>query len=71
LYERGLNNKVASVKVDKKLCIGCGACASTCPSVFEMKGGKSVVKKAKVSGDDESCAKEAMSSCPVDAISVK
>lgn len=62
---------MASVKVDKKLCIGCGACASMCSSVFEMKGGKSVVKKAKVSGEEESCAKEAESSCPVGAISVK
>lgn len=62
---------MASVKVDKKLCIGCGACASLCPGIFEMKGGKSVVKKAKVSGEEESCAKEAESGCPVAAISVK
>lgn len=60
---------MVSVKVDKKLCIGCGACASLCSDVFEMKDGKSVVKKAKV--DDSSCVKEAESSCPVGAISVK
>jgi len=60
---------MVTVKVDKKLCIGCGACASMCSDIFEMKGGKSVVKKAKV--DDATCAKEAESSCPVGAISVK
>ncbi len=60
---------MAVVKVDKKLCIGCGACASICSDIFEMKGGKSVVKKAKV--EDATCAKDAESSCPVGAISVK
>jgi ferredoxin len=62
---------MVSVKVDKKLCIGCGACASLCSNIFEMKDGKSVVKKAKVEGQDETCAKEAESACPVGAISVK
>ena len=59
---------MVKVSVDKKTCIGCGACASICPNVFEMKDGKSVVKKAKV--DDDSCAKEAEGSCPVGAIKV-
>ncbi|MEI7718319.1 MAG: ferredoxin [archaeon] len=60
---------MAIIKVDKKLCIGCGACASMCSDIFEMKGGKSVVKKAKV--EDATCAKDAESACPVGAISVK
>jgi ferredoxin len=48
-------------------CIGCGACVSICDKVFEMKGGKSVVKK----GQEKSklpCVKEAIDSCPVNAI---
>jgi ferredoxin len=59
---------MAKITVNSKLCIGCGACVSICPSCFEMKNGKSVVKKAKC---DEPCAKEAESGCPVGAISVK
>ena len=59
---------MVKVSVDKKTCIGCGACASICPNVFEMKDGKSIVKKFKA--EDAFCAKEAKSSCPVDAISV-
>jgi ferredoxin len=34
--------------VNQKTCIGCGACASICEEVFEMKDGKSHVKKGKV-----------------------
>ena len=56
------------VRVDKNTCIGCGACASTCPEVFEMKeDGKSHVKSG-AKGNEE-CIKEAIESCPVDAIS--
>jgi ferredoxin len=52
------------VKVDKNLCIGCGACASICPDGFEMKGdGKSHVRDPKAK-----CIGDAMASCPVDAI---
>lgn len=55
------------VKVDKEKCIGCGACTAVCDQVFEMKNGKSVVKK----GQEKSkipCVKEAADSCPVGAI---
>ena len=46
-------------------CIGCGTCASVCSEVFEMKGAVAKVKAQK----DIPCVKEAISSCPVDAIS--
>ena len=53
------------VKVDAKKCIGCGACASICPGGFEMgSDGKSHVKNAKAQ-----CIGDAVSACPVDAIS--
>ncbi len=54
------------VSVNKSKCIGCGACVSTCPEVFEIKDGKAYVK----SGADSSkpCVKEAKDACPVDAI---
>ena len=33
-----------SIKVNKELCLGCGACASLCPDVFKMNdAGKSEV----------------------------
>ena len=53
-------------KVDKKKCIGCGLCASTCGEVFEMRDdGKAEVKAQK----NIPCVKEAIKSCPVGAIS--
>ena len=54
------------VKVDKKLCIGCGVCESICKEVFVMKDGKAVVKAQK----DLPCVKEAEEACPVDAIKI-
>lgn len=53
------------VKIDKAKCIGCGLCASICEEVFEMDGDKAKVKAQK----NVPCVKEAIDSCPVDAIS--
>jgi len=54
------------VKINKETCIGCGACVSVCPEVFEMgDDGKAKVKAQK----DIPCVKEAIDSCPVQAIS--
>ena len=54
------------VKIDKEKCIGCGACASICSEIFEIgDDGKAKVKAQK----NISCVKEAIGSCPVDAIS--
>ena len=55
------------VKVDKNLCIGCGACESVCSDVFEMKDMKAVVKKGQEKSS-KPCVKEAVETCPVDAI---
>jgi ferredoxin len=58
------------VKVDKKKCIGCGACAATCPQVFEMNDdGKAEVKKGADLKKNAKCIKEAIKNCPVEAIS--
>lgn len=57
------------VSIDKEKCIGCGACASVCENVFEMKDGKASVKAGKKNAKD-ACAKEAAESCPVQAIKI-
>ncbi len=54
------------IKVDKEKCIGCGTCSSVCEEVFEMRDdNKAHVKVQK----NIPCVKEAIESCPVDAIS--
>ena len=53
------------VKINKKVCIGCGSCATVCPEVFEMDEDKAKVKAQK----KIPCVKEAIDSCPVSAIS--
>lgn len=56
--------------VDAKKCIGCGACASICPEVFEIgDDGKSHVKNPK--GCEKCDCKQAADSCPVGAIKLK
>ena len=55
--------------IDKKKCIGCGACVDMCPENFEMKDGKSCVKGSKE--NDFKCAKRAEAICPTKAIQVK
>lgn len=56
------------IMVDQEKCIGCGACAATCPDSFELKDGKAHPKRAEV--EEISCEKDAESGCPVNAISV-
>ena len=52
------------VKVNKDLCIGCGACVAVCPQAFELVKGKASVKS-----DKPKCIKDAVEACPVGAIS--
>jgi len=58
------------VIVERKLCIGCGLCASMLPEVFEMDDeGKSVVKNEN--GAPPEKIKEVAEMCPARAIKVK
>ena len=58
------------VKVDPKLCIGCGLCTSVAEDVFEMDGMKAVVKKGVDLEKNTKQVKESVEACPVAAIKV-
>jgi len=56
------------IVVDEELCIGCGACANMCPSVFELQAdGKSKVIDATGAKCDLDVA---VNNCPVGAIKI-
>ena len=51
-------------------CIGCSACVSAAPGLFEMKGDVAVPKKTDLSDEELQKAKDTAGVCPVDAIKV-
>ena len=53
--------------VDQDLCVGCGACASLFPDVFELQDNG----KVKVISNDDCDCNGAESSCPVGAIKIE
>ena len=58
------------VVVDQDLCIECGQCIDLCPGVFDWNDdGKAHSVTDQVPSDSETCALEAVESCPTDAIS--
>ena len=59
------------VKIDRDLCTGCGLCPDTCPEVFQMDGDKAKVIVDVVPVQFEEACKEAVDSCPVEAISIE
>ena len=57
------------VKVNRDACIGCGACAAICDSVFEIDDeGLSVVKKEEVEEEEQQAVVDSKESCPTGAI---
>lgn len=55
------------VKVDKDKCIGCGTCLVIAPKSFKL-GDDGKAQPIEPPGDGEEKIKEAIDSCPVDAI---
>lgn len=60
---------MVKITVDQDKCIGCGACAATCPEAFKLDSGKAHPIRAEV--EEVTCERAAESGCPVGAISVK
>ncbi|MEW6624874.1 MAG: ferredoxin [Bacillota bacterium] len=58
------------VKVDDDLCIACGQCIDICPEVFDWNedGSLAVSNVDEVPADEEDNAREAVESCPTEAI---
>ncbi len=56
------------VKIDADLCTACDLCVDTCPEVFEMGDDVAVVKVDQVPAGLEDDVKEAIESCPSEAI---
>lgn len=60
------------VCVDPELCTGCGPCVDICPEVFELNDeGISVVKVKEVPAELQQACREAVESCPPEAISIE
>lgn len=58
--------------VDRDICIGCEACAGTCPEVFSMdEDGISVPIKDDIPDDLLESAQDARDGCPVSCISIE
>lgn len=55
------------VLVNRETCIGCGNCVALCGEVFELKNGKSYVKKGKEKSKLP-CVKGAIENCPTNSI---
>lgn len=60
------------VYVDQDLCIGCGLCISTCEEVFSWNDDdKAQAIDSEVPAEFEEDTREAMESCPTEAIKEK
>lgn len=57
------------VVVDQELCISCGLCVDDVPEVFDWNDdGKADVVAEEVPAEQEDATKEAIESCPAEAI---
>ncbi|MGB9726621.1 MAG: ferredoxin [Minisyncoccia bacterium] len=60
-----------ALKVNTQKCIGCGMCVNLCPEVFELKNGRSSVKKDAKIEKNKDCIIQAEQNCPMGAIEFK
>lgn len=59
-------------KVNIDACIGCGACAAICDTVFSINDeGLSELIKEEVASEEEQAVRDACESCPTAAIEIE
>lgn len=59
------------IRVNKDICIGCGACAAIVPDVFELEDdGLANCKIKKIEDNIKEDIQDAADSCPTNAIEV-
>lgn len=58
------------IKIDREKCINCGACATIAPKTFKL-GDDNKIEVIEPAGDDEEIIKDAVSGCPVEAITIE
>ena len=59
-------------KVNKDICIGCGACAAIVPDVFELEDdGLASCKKEEINDDNKEDVMDAADNCPTGAIEIE
>jgi ferredoxin len=66
-----LEEKHMNVRIEADLCTACGLCTDDVPDVFKMGDDVAEVIKADVTGDLEDAVKDAVDSCPSEAIIVE
>jgi ferredoxin len=59
------------VRVDEEACVGDETSVEICPEIFEMQGDVAVAKMEEVPEELEGACREAVESCPVDAIFIE
>ena len=57
--------------IDVEACVGCGLCANMCAEVYQMQDDKAIVVGNSIADDILESAKEAATSCPVEAIKIE
>ena len=68
VFKKFYSFSLMKLSLNSVTCIGCGLCSDICGETFGMKDGKAILKK-KIC-DDGGREKEAIISCPTNAISV-
>jgi len=59
-----------NANIDTNRCIWCGLCAEICPEVFSTQNGSTTVRTEVVPVELEPLLREAVSQCPLEAISI-
>ena len=57
--------------IDAEACVGCGLCANMCAEVYKMEDDKAIVIGDSIPEANIDSAKEAATSCPVEAIKIE